>query len=55
MSGLNCMTFSSTLNNNCNATQLDKATKCHHAFKNFWGDPYSRLTVVGIYSLHATF
>ena len=40
MSGLNYLKLSSTLSNICNTTQLDDATKCHHAFKNFWGEPW---------------
>ena len=39
MSGLNYKKLGSTLNNICNITQLDDATKCHYAFKNFWGEP----------------
>ena len=39
MSGLNYMKLGSTLSNICNTTQLDDATKCHYAFKNFWGEP----------------
>ena len=39
MSGLNYKKLSSTLSNICNTTQLDDATKCHYAFKNFWGEP----------------
>ena len=39
MSGLNYLKLGSTLSNICNTTQLDNATKCHHAFKNFWGEP----------------
>ena len=38
MSGLNYLKLGSTLRNNCNSTQLDDATKCHNAFKNFWGE-----------------
>ena len=41
MSGLNYKKLDSTLSNICNTTQLDDATKCHHAFKNFWGEPWS--------------
>ena len=33
------MMFDSTLSNICNTTKLDNATKCHYAFKNFWGEP----------------
>ena len=40
MSGLNYMKLGSTLNNICNTTQLDDTTKCHYAFKNFWGEPF---------------
>ena len=32
--------LSSTLSNICNTTQLDDSTKCHYAFKNFWGEPW---------------
>ena len=39
MSGLNYLKLGSTLSNICNTTQLDNATKCHHTFKNFWGEP----------------
>ena len=39
MSGLNYLKFGNTLSNICNTTQLDDATKCHYAFKNFWGEP----------------
>ena len=39
MSGLNYMKLGSTLNNICYTTVLDDATKCHYAFKNFWGEP----------------
>ena len=39
MAGLNYLKLGSTLSNICNTTQLDNATKCHHAFKNFWGEP----------------
>ena len=39
MSGLNYRKLGSTLSNICNTTQLDEATKCHYAFKNFWGEP----------------
>ena len=39
MSGLNYLKLGSTLCNICNTTQLDNATKCHYAFKNFWGEP----------------
>ena len=39
MSGLNCLKLSSILSNICNTTQLDNATKCHHGFKNFLGEP----------------
>ena len=39
MSGLNYFKLGSTMSNICNSTQLDDATKCHHAFKNFWGEP----------------
>ena len=41
MSGLNYLKLGSTLSNICNTTQLDNATKCHHAFKNFWGEPWT--------------
>ena len=40
MSGLNYKKLGSTLSNICNTTQLDNATKCHYAFKNFWGEPW---------------
>ena len=40
MSGLNCMKLGSTLSNNYNSIQFDDATKCHYAFKNFWGEPW---------------
>ena len=40
MSGLNCLKLGSTLSNICNTTQLDSATECHYAFKNFWGEPW---------------
>ena len=40
MSGLNYLKLGSTLSNICNTTQLDDATKCHYAFKNFWGEPW---------------
>ena len=39
MSGLNYLKLGSTLSNICNTTQLDDATKCQYAFKNFWGEP----------------
>ena len=39
MSGLNYLKLGSTLSNVCNTTQLDDATKCHYALKNFWGEP----------------
>ena len=39
MSGLTYKKLGSTLSNICNTTQLDDATKCHYAFKNFWGEP----------------
>ena len=39
MSGLNYKKLGSTLSNICNTTQLYDATKCHYAFKNFWGEP----------------
>ena len=39
MSGLNYLKLGSTLSNICDTTQLDNATKCHRAFKNFWGEP----------------
>ena len=39
MSGLNYKKLGSTFSNICNTTQLDDATKCHYAFKNFWGEP----------------
>ena len=39
MSGLNYLKLGSTLSNICNTTQLGNATKCHHTFKNFWGEP----------------
>ena len=39
MPGLNYLKLGSTLSNICNTTQLDDATKCHYAFKNFWGEP----------------
>ena len=39
MSGLNYLKLGSTLSNICYSTQLDDATKCHYAFKNFWGEP----------------
>ena len=39
MSGLNYKKLGSTLSNICNITQLDGATKCHYAVKNFWGEP----------------
>ena len=42
MSGLNYKKLGSTLSNICNTTQLDNATICHYAFKNFWGEPCSR-------------
>ena len=38
MSGLNYMKLGSTLSNICSTTQLVDATKCHYAFKNFWGE-----------------
>ena len=41
MSGLNYKKLGSTFSNICNTTQLDDATKCHYAFKNFWGEPCS--------------
>ena len=41
MSGFNYLKLGSTLNNICNTTQLDDPTKCHYAFKNFWGEPCS--------------
>ena len=46
MSGLNYLKLGSTLSNICNTAQLDNATKCHHAFKNFWGE--SCITILGI-------
>ena len=39
MSGLNYKKLGSTLSNICSTTQLDDATECHYAFKNFWGEP----------------
>ena len=39
MSGLNYLKLGSTLSNICNTTQLGNTTKCHYAFKNFWGEP----------------
>ena len=47
MSGLNFLKVGSTLSNICNTTQLGDASKCHHAFKNFWGEschPSSKIT-----------
>ena len=38
MSGLNYKIVGSTLSN---TTQLDDATKCHYAFKHFWGEPWA--------------
>ena len=40
--GLNYLKLGSTLSNIkfCNTTQLDNATKCHHTFKNFCGEPW---------------
>ena len=46
MSGLNYLKLGSTLSNICNTTQLDNATKCRHAFKNFWGEPCSTLSKI---------
>ena len=43
MSGLNYKKLGSTSSNICNITQLDNATKCHYAFKNFWGEPWNCL------------
>ena len=40
MSGLNYKKLGSTLSNICNTTQLDNTTKCHYAFKKFWGEPW---------------
>ena len=40
MSGLNYKKLGITLSNICNTTQLDDTTKCHYAFKNFWGEPW---------------
>ena len=39
MSGLNHVKLGSTLSNICNTTQLDDASKCHYAFRYFWGEP----------------
>ena len=39
MSGLDYLKLGSTLSNICNTTQLDSATKCHYALKNFWENP----------------
>ena len=39
MSGLNYKKLGSTSSRICNTTQLDDDTKCHYAFKNFWGEP----------------
>ena len=39
MSGLNYLKLGSTLGNIYNTTQLADATKCHYAFKDFWGEP----------------
>ena len=39
MSGLNYLKLGITLSNICSTTQLDNATKCHYAFKIFWGEP----------------
>ena len=39
MSGLNYKKLGSTLINICKTAQLDDASKCHCAFKNFWGEP----------------
>ena len=44
MSGLNYKKLGSTLSNICITTQLDDATKCHYAFKNFWGEPWYHMT-----------
>ena len=51
MSGLNYLKLGSTLSNICNTTQLDKATKCHHAFKNFWGEPWFSFVICAFYRL----
>ena len=51
MSGLNYLKLGSTLSNICNSTQLDDATKCHYAFKNFWGEPLKRIDVINFISV----
>ena len=57
MSGLNYKKLGSTLSNICNTTQLDDVTKCHYAFKNFWGEPcahiidFTKLTFLTLYNL----
>ena len=43
MSDLNYLKLDSTFSNICNTIQLDNATKCHYAFKNFWGEPCSNV------------
>ena len=40
MSCLNYMKLDTTFSNIYNTTQPDDATKCHYAFKNFWGEPW---------------
>ena len=44
MSGLKYLKLGSTLSNICNTTELDDATKCHYAFKYFWGEPWIRFS-----------
>ena len=51
MSGLNYLKLGSTLSNICYSTQLDDATKCHYAFKNFWGEPWKRIDVINFISV----
>ena len=51
MSGLNYLKLGSTLSNICNTTQLDDATKCHHAFKNFCGEPWYKVKSLKAFSL----
>ena len=52
MSGLNYLKLGSTLSNICNSTELDDATKCHYAFKNFSGEnPADTYTEVSLWGL----
>ena len=50
MSGLKYKKLGSTLSNICNTTQLNEVTKCHYAFKNFWGELwYIKFETINLY------